>query len=188
MNWRALLSVALLLGALLSGWAVWSQRDAAPVAPRANLRPDYVLNDFELVVLDRQGKEAFTLRAPRLERDPARKTMQIATPVFTLPPRDPAHTPWVVRARAGWVSADADELRLRGEVVASSRDAQDRPLRMESETLNVFPERDRADTRSQVVLTQPGLILTGRRGGEARLDTKRVTLHDVTARYARTAR
>lgn len=187
MNWRALLSLLLLAGALLSGWAVWRQRDAAPATAQSSTRPDYVLEDFELIVLDRQGKEAFTLRAPRLVRDPTAKSMDIATPVFTLPPPRPEQTPWVLRARSAWVSADGDELRLREDVVATSRDARDRPLRMETEALNVFPERDLARTHTSVTLTQPGLILTGRRGAEARLDTKRVIFHDVTARYERTA-
>ncbi|HZH43690.1 MAG TPA: LPS export ABC transporter periplasmic protein LptC [Lysobacter sp.] len=188
MSWRSLLSIALLLGALLTGWAVLRQGDAPPAQPRASLRPDYVLNDFELVVLDREGREAFTLRAPTLVRDPAQKSLDIATPVFTLPPQKPDAAPWLVRAKTGWVSAEGDELRLRGDVVANSRDAQDRPLRMETQALNVFPERDLASTRSAVTITQPGLILTGRRGADARLDAKRVILHDVTARYERTAR
>ena len=48
MNWRVLVTTALLLAAALSGWSVWKQRarDEAPTAMAA--RSDYVLEEFEL--------------------------------------------------------------------------------------------------------------------------------------------
>ena len=66
----ALAQGALFAGALLSGWALWLQRDRDTGGATVAKRPDYVLHDFEVIVLNTEGKESFTLTAPRLERDP----------------------------------------------------------------------------------------------------------------------
>jgi lipopolysaccharide export system protein LptC len=186
-NWRGWLTLVLLVAALLTGWSVWRQREAVPLA-EGGARADYVLEDFELVALDERGRESFTLRAPRLERDPSRRTLDIATPVFTVPARPGARTgDWTIRSDAGWVSAAGDELRLRGDVLASSVDADGQPVSMATQRLDVFPETRRATSPVAVTLRQPGLILNGR-SLEAELDAKRMHLTEVKARYERTAR
>jgi lipopolysaccharide export system protein LptC len=62
-NWRLLLTLVLLVAAALSGWSVWTHRPERRVVAAAEERSDYTLHDFELVVLDKQGRESFTLRA-----------------------------------------------------------------------------------------------------------------------------
>lgn len=188
MSWRGWLTLVLLLAAGLTGWSVWRGRDGQQSGAQAGGRADYVLEDFELIALDEQGRESFTVRAPRLARDPATKTLDIATPLFVIPPGPGARTgAWEVRSRSGWVSADGDELRLRGQVQARSVDAHGRPVTMATEQLNVFPETKRATSPVAVTMTQPGLILNGQ-GLDAQLDTRRVHLTDVKARYERTVR
>jgi lipopolysaccharide export system protein LptC len=56
---------------------------------------------------------------------------------------------------------------------------------MDTQRLNVFPNTKRATSDVQVSLKQPGLILNGH-SLEAKLDTKRVLLKDIKARYERT--
>jgi lipopolysaccharide export system protein LptC len=186
-SWRGWLTLVLLAAAAFTGWSVWRGREAAPLGA-AITRADYVLEDFELVALDERGRESFTLRAPRLTRDPSAKTMDIATPVFTIPARPAARTgDWTLRSDTGWVSAEGDELRLRGDVLASSVDVDGQPVTMATQQLNVFPETSRATSPVAVTLRQPGLILNGH-GLVAQLDAKRMHLNDVKARYERTAR
>lgn len=188
MNWRFALTVALLIGASITGWSLWSQRAPEQVAAVAGTRPDYVLRDFELITLDKRGDESFSVRAPLLRRDPTVRTMEITTPVFQIP-SDPQATggDWEVRARTGWISAEGDELRLRGDVVADSIDGEGAPVKIATQELNVFPEARRATSAVAVTLTQPGLIITGR-DLEARLDTKRAILQDTRTRYENTPR
>ncbi len=188
MNWRAVLTVTLMAGALLSGWMLWQQRDRGGTSGPIGKRPDYVLHDFQTTVLDEAGREAFTLQAPRLERDPDVKTMQITTPVFHVPPKEGSQaSPWEIRAQSGWVSEKGEEVRLRGGVLADSTNADGKPIKIATEELNVFPDAQRATSTAKITLTQPGLILHGR-GLEADLDAKRITLqNDVKARYERAA-
>lgn len=189
MSWRGILTLVLLAAAAVSGWALWSQRSQGDADSVTTGRADYVLEDFELVALDKQGRESFTLRAPRLTRDPNAKTMDIATPLFLIPPRPGTQgAPWEVRSKTGWVAAEGEELRLRGEVRATSTDIDGKPIKIATEQLNVFPDAKRATSAVAVTVTQPGLILNGR-GLEANLDAKHAILKsDVKARYESSAR
>ena len=179
----------LLIGAVLSTWALWSQRDRDSLAGGDANRPDYTLHDFELTVLDEQGAEAFTLIAPKMERDPNVKTLDIATPLFVIPPKAGSKaTPWEVRSQTGWVSEKGEEVRLRGGVDAHSTNADGKPVKITADHLNVFPDDKRATSTAKVTVTQPGFILNGL-GLDADLDAKRIILNsDVKARYDRSVR
>jgi lipopolysaccharide export system protein LptC len=189
MNWRAVVTILLLLGALASGWSVWNQRSKDAAITSAAARADYVLIDFELTALNAQGKESFTLRAPRLARDPEKKTLDIATPLFLIPPGQGAgNDAWEVRAKDGWVSADGDELRLQGDVKGVSSGASGPSTTIASRELTVYPDARRASAQGQVVVTRPGSILTGR-GLRLDLASKQYSFKsEVHHRYVPTAR
>lgn len=185
MNWRAGLTIVLLLAAIACGWSVWTESGHARDSTVA-LRSDYVLHDFEIVSLDVQGKESFTLRGPRLQRDPGAKSMTLETPVFLVPDRHGNY--WDVRALRGLVPDDGKELRLRGKVVATSPEQTPPATRIETEQLNLFPGENRATSAATVVLTRPGLTMRGR-GLRAELDRQQVSLlSEVHARYVPTSR
>ena len=189
MNWRALLTLVLLVAAVVSGWSVWTHRPDRATAAAAETRSDYTLHDFELVVLDKRGKESFTLRAPELTRNPGDRTMALATPLFLIPATEGSgNAGWEVRARSGWVNADGNELRLRGNVDARTTGDQGKPVRMRSEQLNVFPDAKRATSAAPVTVTRPGSILRGQ-GMTALLDSKRVRFaSNVKVRYVPSGR
>ena len=188
MSWRTSAILLLFAGALLTGWMLWSQRNPDAVTATGDSPPDYILNDFELIALDAEGRESFTLRAPRLERDPDSKTLDIATPLFIIPPREGGEAgAWEVRSKTAWVSAEGDEIRLRGEVRADSVDGGGRPTRIATEKLNVFPEAKRAESSVQVEVTRPGLIMNGHHL-VADLERNRITLKDTRSRYENTVR
>ena len=182
MNGRIVLGLVLVVAALAIGASMWRQRgDGA--APQQAGRSDYTLYDFELIALDAEGRESFTLSAPTLTRDPSAKTLDLATPLFTIPPREGSGgAPWEVRSKTAWVSAKGDEIRLRGDVEATSTDGDGQPIRMDTQQLNVFPDAKRATSDVAVSVKQPGLILNGY-SMDAKLDTRLVQLRNVKARY-----
>jgi len=173
MNWRTALTLFLLVAAAVSAWSVLRHRTLGDQAPPTPGRSDYVLHDVELVVLDEQGKESFTLSGPRIARDPADRAMALASPVFLLPDTDGDY--WRVQARDGWVSPAGDELRLRGDVRVTSPPGE-RKVALNTEQLNVFPDRDLATTPAPVTITQPGSILRGV-GLETNLETRQYELN-----------
>ncbi len=186
MSWRNGLTIVLLLAAIVCGWSVWNQSGGGAANAVASTRSDYVLHDYEIVSLDAQGKESFTLRGPRLQRDPGVKSMTLDTPVFQVPDRNGAY--WDVKAQRGLVPDDGKQLQLRGQVVATSPRQVPPPTRIETEELNLFPSENRATSAAAVTLTRPGLTMRGR-GLQADFDSQQVSLlSDVHARYVPSSR
>lgn len=179
--------LVLLVAAIASGWSAWRQR-AEPVATTSGSdRSDYVLEDFQLVALDRGGRESFTLTAPWLQRSPVDGSLALREPVFELPEQDGAYY-WDLRAATGWISPDSDEMRLEGDVVAVSDPEGGRGMRLDTASLQVFPDQRRASTGAAVTITQPGTTMRGT-GMEADLAGKRFQLTSkVQTRYVPTRR
>jgi lipopolysaccharide export system protein LptC len=170
MSWRAILGLVLLVAAVLSGWSAWKHRQVSPPPAIGADRSDYVMHDFELTALDKDGRESVTLRAPEMHRSPADQSFSITTPLFLLP--DAEGNYWQLRSKTGWLSAKGEELRLAGDVRGTSPESAERPTLFETQRLNVFPNDHLAVTDDNVRITQPGSILTGR-GFETNLETKR---------------
>jgi len=159
MSKRHILLPALLLATLWSGWQAWNNREQAAL-PQAEAGHDYVLHDFQIIALDAQGKESVTLRAPLLTRNSGDETLDITRPLFLLPDANGAH--WQLAAATGWVSADGDQMLLRGGVKGDSPAiAGATPTTFRSDTLTVYPRRSLAETSDAVEMTQPGLVQQG---------------------------
>jgi len=173
MGWRARLIAGLLLVALISTWSAWKPaEDADPLlAELLAQRSDYVLHDFEIVSLNAEGEEAFTLTAPQMQQTIGARTMELTSPTFFVPQRDDRR--WHVTANTGWVSENSDEVRLRGEVLAVP--LNDDSLKIETEALNVFPQQELATSTELVTLTRPGATMHGT-GMRAHLADNRVEL------------
>lgn len=180
MSWRTTLTIILLVAALVSGWSVWRHRTPTAASESVGGRPDYLLHDLELVALDNNGNESFTLRAPLMARNPDQGSMEMQSPVFLLPDSEGHY--WNVTARSGWVAADGNELRLLGDVVVTGPPQQS-AVEMNTAQLNIYPDRDLASAPGAVTITQPGSILRGN-GLETNLASKRYQLKSqVRSRY-----
>lgn len=180
MNWRVALGLALLAAAIVSGWSAWRMRGHDAPAPTQVQRSDYVLHDFELITLGRDGTESMRLQAPHLQRSRDDDSLDITMPVFMIPGEQ---GDWRVQAEHGWVSADGDLARLEGSVSGRSDPAAGPPTTFDTERLELLPDKDLARTRDQVVLTRPGIIQTGT-GLKANLKTRQYRLlSQVRTRY-----
>ncbi|WP_202839496.1 LPS export ABC transporter periplasmic protein LptC [Luteimonas saliphila] len=173
MNWRLALILVLFAGALLSGWFAW--RAHQPDAPEtaAEARSDFILRDFEVVTLDSDGQESFSLRAPELRQTPGARTLELVTPLFLMP--DEHGSRWEVRSRTGWVNEKSTLVKLHGDVVADSPMGASRPTVLRTEQLDIHPDDDRATSAAAVTITSPGTTMRGT-GMEADLAGKRIQL------------
>nr|QMS48036.1 uncharacterized protein YrbK clustered with lipopolysaccharide transporters [uncultured bacterium] len=186
MNWRILLLLLLAAGAIVSGWSVWTQRDGMDPGETGPARSDYVLHDFEVVTLDGEGRESFSLKAPLLRQTPGARTMELTTPLFLMPDAHGSH--WEVRSKTGWVNEKSDEIRLRGDVVANSPMGASRASVVNTEELDVFPQKNLATSPALVTITSPGSTMRGT-GMRAHLADKRIELlSKVSYRYEPTRR
>ena len=158
MSRRTLLGLALLAAAVVTSWTAWRNcdRDQAPPAPEQ--RSDYVLRDFELVMLARDGSESLRLTAPELKRRREDESADIVQPVFVMPASQGS---WRLDADTGWIAADGDLVRLEGNVAADSQGDNPSQASLRTDRLELLPAQDQARTDARVTLTQPGIIQTG---------------------------
>lgn len=174
MNRRALIGAALLVAVLGSGWLALHLRPASEEATFIGPpRPDYTMDDYELVVLDEAGLESFTVTGPHLARDPDSAEIFLQQPFFTVPSEDGI---WEARSHTGWVNADGDELRLLRQVELDGPPGPGQaPLRVRTEALHLRPDERTAHSPEPVSIDRGNSILTGR-GLDADLDTRRLQL------------
>lgn len=197
-GWRGILTLVLLAAAIVSGWSVWRHSAPADTRGPSSGRADYTLIDFELISLDRQGRESFILRAPHLARAPGDRTLQMETPLFLFPDRDAPDRDapdrdapdrddggyWRMRSRQGWVSAEGDEVRLTGDVRATGPETAGTPSTLRTEQLNVFPETERVTSAERVAMSNGASIIQSGTGLRMNLDSKQYALlSDVEFRY-----
>jgi lipopolysaccharide export system protein LptC len=173
-GWRGILSLVLLAAALLSGWAVWTQRAPEPPSGPASGRSDYQLYDFDLIVLEDDGSEAFTLRAPHMARRPGDLSMSLQAPLFLFPAGDTGQDRWEVRAQEGRVSADGDEIRLLHNVQAHGPGSNGNRTRLQSEELVAFPKRQIVIAPTTATVHQGAIRLSAQ---YFLFDLKRNTVH-----------
>ena len=182
MSRRALNAWLLLLAIGLGSYAAWQwQRNRVPPAEPAQ-RSDYILRDFELTALGKDGLEAFTVTAPHLERDPAGKSLTLQQPRFGFPSREGR---WNARADSAWVSPGAEEVRLiDGVSLVGPAERSGLRTRFNTPLLSVFPDTGRASTDERVNITQGESRYAGT-GLRVEMDTKRFQLlNDVKGHYA----
>src|SRR5690606_18291492 len=173
MNWRLWLILALLTGALLSGWFAWHGDAPAVEQTGETVRSDYILRDFEVVTLDSSGQEAVSLRAPELQQTPGARAPGLVTPLFRMPAQH--GTRWAPGSKDGWGKQKRTLVQLRGDVVADSPMGATRPTVVRTEQMDVYPEDNRATSATVVTITTPGTTMRGT-GMEADLASKRIQL------------
>jgi len=180
MSWRTLLGVALLVAAIITGWSAWNMRDREEPADTAAQRSDYVLRDFEMVMLGKDGIESVRLKAPELQRSREDESLSIVQPLFVMPGQDGG---WLLAADKGWVDADGSLAKLNGNVKGDSAPGNPTPTTFRTGRLELLPDQHLARTDDRVTLTQPGIMQTGV-GFQANLQTRQYQLlSQVKVRY-----
>lgn len=180
---RATLNLVLLgLAIVLASVAVWQLRTPAAPAAAAPERSDYVLREFELVTLDDDGTESFTVRGPYLQRDVGGRSLSLVQPRFSFPDSDGGR--WNARSEAAWVSPGAEEVHLlRAVRMVGPAEGDAPPAQLDTARMLVLPKADQARSDHRVTVTQGASILEGT-GLRADLATKRFDLLDqVKGRY-----
>lgn len=183
MTRRGLNLLLAVLAVVLGSVAVWQWRMRQVPPVEAPQRSDYILRDFELVTLDKDGKESFTVVGPYLQRDVGGRSLSLVQPRFSFPDKDAGR--WQARSDSAWVSPGADEVHLLDQVELLGPPGESGlRTRFETARLVVLPDADQARSDDRVTITQGDSILAGT-GLRADMKAKRFQLqNEVKGRYA----
>jgi len=183
MRKRTLLAASLLAIAVVAGLAVWEMRPKPEAGSSSARRSDYILENFELTSLDSEGKESFSVKAPRLVRDPGGKSLTITLPQFSFP--DKKEGRWLVSSGSAWVAEKGAEVRLidKVEMVGPPSPLGDR-TRFSTAHLQIFPNENLALSDDPVTISRADSILQGT-GLRADMQSHHIQLlANVKGRYA----
>ncbi|MCK6407978.1 LPS export ABC transporter periplasmic protein LptC [Thauera sp.] len=151
-TWRLYPVIAL---AVLAGASAWLERitredDLVPGTEQSG--PDFIAHDTRVVGFDGAGQQRYELVAARLEHFPADSTTRLHQPRLQMQGEDGAT---LITARTADVSPGGEQVDLAGEVrVRRPETAASLALALDSETLTVWPDAQRARTDSPVVMTR----------------------------------
>ncbi len=160
MNERITAMAPLILLILLAAMTFWLNRLIQGDNPKGPQRhdPDYIVERFKVTRFDTTGKLQHTIVADRMDHFPDDDTTVVATPHLTyhqVPPTE-------VFARIALMSADGKEVDLVDNVRVVRHGAESAPATvMETRTLKVFPDDEKANTSQPVVITQGKSIING---------------------------
>lgn len=154
--------VLLMLGLALA--TLWLQRlvQLPPPALRDPLRhdPDFIVENFTVTRMDRDGVPESTLSATRMVHFPDDETTELTAPRF-LQTR-PGEPPIDVVSRRGTVTKDGDEVHLMDDVVVIRAGEKDRPpLRVDTRYMMIRPDDEIATTPEYVLITEGTARLEG---------------------------
>ena len=154
----------LLLMLALAAASLWLER--AVQAPerdqsgRLRHDPDFIAEDFGITKMGASGKPEYSLSAVRMLHYPDDQSTDIVEPRLVQRRDDAA--PVVIRADRGLLSKNCDIASFFGNVVVVREAGPEHPeLRMQTEYLQIVPDRNLAHTDKPVVITEDGSRLTG---------------------------
>lgn len=149
---------------LLAAATIWLERATRGDEVRAvgGLRhePDLMIQAFTLRRYDKAGAEQYELTGKNMVHYPDDDSSVIAHPqlVFAGDGR-----PLTVRGEKGTVFEQGERVFLEGNVQADrAPDAQHAPMGLRSPTLTLWPNEEKAETRSPVVLIQGATVIRAR--------------------------
>ena len=119
MNYRKA-TLAMSVAVAVLAMVVWDMRGERDQQAEKTARSDYRLQDFSMQAFNEDGKTAFSLKSPLLERDPDGKSLTIQKPEFVFPGEE-ADRNWGAVAASAWVSDRAREIRLQQKVLITAR-------------------------------------------------------------------
>lgn len=155
---RNLFTVLLFLLAAASSWWLYQKVQSTEPARsiEAKHEPDYFFEDFVLTSMDSQGQPKHRLKGTRMTHYPDDDTTEIEQPELELYVN--AMPVWQINAEHGLVSAEGDQVLMRGEVrIKRHGSGQQDAVYVHTRDVLVRPDEKYAETDQLVIITSGNL-------------------------------
>jgi len=154
----------LLLMLALAAASLWLER--AVQAPERDKSgkfrhdPDFIAEDFSIAKMGITGEPEYILSAERMQHYPDDESTSVVAP--RLVQRHDNANPVVIRADRGLIAKNGEEANFYGSVVVVREAGRGQSeLRVQTEYLQVVPDRDIARTDKPVIITEGRSRLSG---------------------------
>jgi lipopolysaccharide export system protein LptC len=154
----------LLLLLALAAASLWLERAVqAPEYDKSGKTrhdPDFIAEDFGITKIGANGKPEYILSAERMQHYPDDESTSVVAP--RLVQRHDNANPVVIRADRGLIAKNGEEASFYGSVVVVREAGRGQSeLRVQTEYLQVVPDRDLARTDKPVIITEGRSRLSG---------------------------
>ena len=154
----------LLLILALAAASLWLERAVqAPERDKSGKMrhdPDFIAEDFGITKIDATGKPEYILSAERMQHYPDDESTSVTAPQLVQRREDA--NPDVIRAERGMITQNGEEASFYGSVVVVREAGRGQSeLRVQTEYLQVIPDRDLARTDQPVFITEGRSKLSG---------------------------
>jgi lipopolysaccharide export system protein LptC len=154
----------LLLMLALAAASLWLERAVqAPERDKSGKMrhdPDFIAEDFGITKMGVTGKPEYILSAERMQHYPDDESTSVVAP--RLVQRHDNANPVVIRAERGLITKNGEEANFYGSVVVVREAGRGQSeLRVQTEYLQVVPDRDLARTDKPVIITEGRSRLSG---------------------------
>ncbi|MFK7955690.1 MAG: LPS export ABC transporter periplasmic protein LptC [Lysobacterales bacterium] len=106
------------LGLALTFWLTVKLRQPPEPEILPTARSDYLLENFDLLVMDPQGNPSFRLQSPFLEKNPTDESLDIRSPHLTL--FEAGEVTWQMQSDNAWINREGDIIKMPGPVKLAS--------------------------------------------------------------------
>jgi lipopolysaccharide export system protein LptC len=154
----------LLLLLALAAASLWLERAVqAPEYDKSGKTrhdPDFIAEDFGITKMDAAGKPEYILSAEHMQHYPDDESTSVVAP--RLEQRHDNANPVVIRADRGLIAKSGEEASFYGNVVVVREAGRGQSeLRVQTEYLQVVPDRDLARTDKPVIIIEGRSRLSG---------------------------
>jgi lipopolysaccharide export system protein LptC len=157
---RWLAYVPALLLAALAALSYWLDEKVQPQARHESSAgdPDFLVEDFVVTRMDREGKPRYVVQAKKLVHYPGDNSTTLEQPQLTH--FDPQTAPVTIRANQGLLSNNGETATFTGDVLVRRLAYGEEPeLSLQTSFLQVIPDQDLAKTDREVTLTRGNSVL-----------------------------
>lgn len=162
---RGRLVLTITVGSLIAAGSFWMVELLNRVDPRLDPdafkgEPDYIVEKFSVVRMTETGQPRYLLSGAKLTHHPVDDTSEVDQPL--LKNVAPGSPPVTIRAKTARIAHGENRVELLGAVDIDRPAFPDTaPMRLQTETLTVFPDEDRMHTDAPVRMTSGAAAVSG---------------------------
>ena len=188
---RSAILYPIVLLSILAAITAWVNHVVQPPKPKSDGSsrhdPDYIMSNFVTTQTDINGELHYKLASIEMKHFPDNDTTELQRPRFTQFTTNKPYTQ--AQSLRGYVSSNGEQVQLAGNVKLTRQAFADKgELTLETDYLNILPNKDLAHTDSPVVIRQAPKTVIYATGLLYEKNIQTITLqHQVRAHYERPA-